>query len=341
MHQGKRCFIVGNGPSVENQNILLLKDEIKICVNQYFRHPHFKQVPPNYWIQADPYIWQKKDTYLKPLLDSIESNQIVTKLFFPLEGMFQPQNSTYLNLYYFKYDYANKVINDEIDFCREIPHYGQNVLLVCLMLAFYLGCNPIYIIGAENSWWAWKKEDYDNRHTPHFYGPKSTAASDRFSFEEMQTTIHVQKFQYFQLKKYAAQHGYNIFNATVGGELNFFDRATYEDLFANLDHNEVIDRPLSHLPGISNTLCLNALELIHKGEFESALVLTDEAIRQNINKKEKVLGLHYLRSLCLTELGLTQAAIKEARQDYICNPENRENAVRLLKALEAPSLEPA
>lgn len=334
LHQGKRCFIIANGPSVENQNILLLKDEIKICVNQYYNYPHFKELPPNYWIQADPLIWQKKDAYLKPLLNSIESNRIVTKLFFPLEGMFQTQGSCYLNIYFFKYDYSHKHINDEIEFGREIPPYGQNVLLVCLMLAFYLGCNPIYIIGADHSWWAWKKKDYFNRHTPHFYGKQSVAASDRFSFEEMQATILVQKYQYLQLKKYAAQRGFNIFNATEGGELDLFERVTYANLFADPHHSAVNDQPLSLLPGISKTLCLSALELIHKGQFESALVLIDEAIRQNINKKEKVLGLRYLRSLCLTGLGHYPAAINEARQSYICHPENRENVANLLKALE-------
>jgi hypothetical protein len=248
--------------------------------------------------------------------------------------MFQTQNSTYLNLFFFKYDNLHKYINDEIDFCKEIPPYGQNVLIVGLMLAFYLGCNPIYIVGADHSWWAWEKEGYVNRHTPHFYGPKSAAASDRFSFEEMQTTIHVQKFQYLQLQKYAARRGYNIFNATVGGELDLFDRVTYEHLFANPKHNAVIEKPLSFSPGISKTLSLSAMELIQKRDYEPALVLIDEAIRQNLNKKEKVLGLHYLRSLCLAELGHIQAAVNEARQDYFCNPDNRDNSVRLLRTLE-------
>lgn len=335
-HLGKRCFIIGNGPSVKDQNILLLKNEVKLCVNQFYKHPHFKQIPPDYWVQADPLIWQKKEDYLLPLLNSIESNKIITKLFFPLQGMFQTKGSNFLNVYYYKYDYLRRYVNDEIDFCREIPPYGQNVLLVCLMLAFYLGCNPIYIVGAEHSWWSWEKEKYHNRQTPHFYNSRSMPASDRFSYEQIQATIFVQKFQYLELKKYAVRNGYSIFNATVGGELDVFERVSFEDLFPYLSGEEAIDRPISNIPGISKVLCSNALDLIQKKEFASALVLIDEAIRQNINKNEKILGLHYLRSICLSGLGHNREAIKEARQDFICNPDNRENAGRLLQAMDDP-----
>ncbi len=333
LHAGKRCFIIGNGPSVKDQDIRLLQNDVKLCVNQFYHHPLFKEVPPDFWVQADPLICQKKDQYLQPLLDAIESNQVVTKLFFPLQCRVRTEGSTFLDIFYFKYDYAHKGICRKIDFCGEIPPYGENVLLVCLMLAFYLGCSPIYILGAEHSWWSWQKDGYRDRQTPHFYDSRSMPASDRYSYEYIQTTIFAQKFQYLRLKQYALKNGFSIFNATKGGELEIFDRVDFEELFQRNEAAPTTTGILETLPNAAQSISRAALKLIQNNDFIPALALLDEAMRQNINRQTKIQGLHYLRSLCLSGLGYVHPAITEARLDIRCNPANRENARGLLQAL--------
>ena len=52
--KGKRCFILGNGPSLNNVNFSDLKDEYVFCVNQINRRPDFKELHSNFHFWADP-----------------------------------------------------------------------------------------------------------------------------------------------------------------------------------------------------------------------------------------------------------------------------------------------
>lgn len=332
LHAGKRCFIIGSGPSIKDQDLLLLKDEIKIVSTHFYKHEKCKDIGPDYWVCADPAIWKEQDLFLKPLLNAIEEYEINTKLFFPIFGMVTIERGVYLNLHYYLYDFS-KDIDEDIDFTTGIPPYGQNIALVALMLALYLGCNPIYLIGFEHTWWSWKRENYANAENPNYYKPFFSPMSQRERFDWVKSTIYVQKFQYFQLIKYAEKRGTQIYNATEGGYLDLFPRAKYEDLFPAGNRSIDTKNLLSTIPDIASVLGRSAIKLVNEGEHSSALVLLDEAISQNVGKRSKVEGLDYLRSICLMGLGEHHEAIKSARQDYLCNSSNRENSLAILQAL--------
>ena len=337
-HAGRRCFLIGNGPSIAEQDLLLLKDDIKICFNSFHKHHQCKEIAPDYWMTADPDIWKKKDQFLIPLLNAIENKGIATRLFFPHWGKIAINGSQYLNIHYFNYDDRNRDLREEIDFCEGIPPFAQNVMIVGLMLAFYLGCNPIILLGADHSWWAWKKETYKGKETPHFFKNDYSPISERYSFDVLQSTIHVQRHQYLQLSAYAAQRGFAIYNATPDGELDLFPRIDYAALFPN-DTSSVLARDyLSDLAHISGHLGDAAKSLISDRQFAPALVLINEAMRQNINRQTSVSGLNYLRALCLAGLGHQHAAVQEARQDFLFNPGNREHSSQLLSVID-PSFE--
>lgn len=332
IHSGKRCFIIASGPSLINQNLLLLKDDVKIVVNHFYRHENCKDLQPEYWVCADPDIWKKQELFLVPLLKAIEEKEINTKLFFPHSGTLEIDRGIFLNLYFFVYDYS-KGIDEDIDFSTGIPPYGQNVVIVALMLALFLGFNPIYLLGCDHTWWNWKREEYEGIESPHCYKSFYPPPSQNMSYDFLQSTIYVQKFQYFQIIKYAGQRGIQIFNATEGGYLDLFPGAKYEDLFPAGNRSIGTKNLLSTIPDIASVLGRSAIRLINEGSFASGLVLIDEAISQNAGKRSKVEWLDYLRSICLMGLGEHREAIKSARQDYLCNASNRENSLAILQAL--------
>ncbi len=321
-HAGKRCFIIGNGPSLKEQNLLLLKDDIKIVVNHFHRFEQCSKIAPDYWLCADKLIWENREKFLRPLLDSIEEQEIVTKLFLPLFRGMEKENGLYLNMYYFKLN-ASLDIGEEIDFSREIPPYSQNVVAVALMLAFYLGCNPIYLIGCDHTWWNWQRDEYENKRTPHFYNVNYPPSSHFISFDLLFSLTQVQKLQYLKLKEYAETRGYQVFNATAGGYLDLFPRVSYETLFADRECPIGVTDVLAAVPEISSVLGKAAIDLMGEEKYEPALVLLNEAGARNTGRSMRVVGLDYLRAVCLTRLGAYGGAETAARQDYICNPSNR------------------
>src|SRR4051794_33939841 len=46
----KRCFILGTGPSINNQNVNYIKDEVTICLNMSYLHKDYLAIKPNYHI---------------------------------------------------------------------------------------------------------------------------------------------------------------------------------------------------------------------------------------------------------------------------------------------------
>ena len=335
-HTGRRCFIIGNGPSLNEQNITLLEGEISIAVNLFFSHHKANKVKPPYWVMADPLYWEDPDLWFAPAFNAATQSECYTKLFVPTGGFsFYSGFNTgpLIDLHFLKYD-GTKDHTSIIDFTQGIPPYGQNVVIVCLMLAFYLGCNPIYLMGCDYDFARMTKNEYLMHKFSHFYGEDRVPTDHEYlAWEQWKLSIAMMDYQYEQLNKYATIWGYHLFNATRGGYLDVFPRVEYESLFTPGSRAVDATTFLSSIPDIISLLGQSALKLINEGSLASALVLIDEAISQNVGKESKVEGLDYLRSICLLGLGEHREAIKSARQDYLCNPSNKENSLELLKAL--------
>ena len=86
MFAGRRCFLIGNGPSLKTQDITLLKNEVTVVASSFFRHPDAKVVNPPFWVFADPYFWTKPDTYFIPAFKYALEKGVTTRLFAPSGG---------------------------------------------------------------------------------------------------------------------------------------------------------------------------------------------------------------------------------------------------------------
>ena len=50
---GKTCFIIGNGPSIKDQNLTRLANQETFTMNGFWRHPQYKIIKPKYYIATD------------------------------------------------------------------------------------------------------------------------------------------------------------------------------------------------------------------------------------------------------------------------------------------------
>ena len=90
IHRGKRCFIMGTGPSIKDQNLLKLKDEYVFVVNNFWRHPQFKDIQPKFFAYIDPAGYQKGDKsnyWSEQFFDNAEQiNQVPMTSFFHVKA---------------------------------------------------------------------------------------------------------------------------------------------------------------------------------------------------------------------------------------------------------------
>jgi len=140
LHEGKRCFIAGNGPSLNKINMIRLKDEIVFGANRcYLGYKKWGFNFP-YWgimdrLQIEEY-WREYEDNLP-----IQSIKLFPFEYIPL---FQFDNACPAN---HLYDIPNfPQFSDSPDKI----YIGYSVTYMLLQIAAIMGCNPIILIGVDH-----------------------------------------------------------------------------------------------------------------------------------------------------------------------------------------------
>ena len=331
LHSGQRCFIVANGPSLAEQDLTRLEGEHLIVVSWFHRHGLAKQLSPAYWVIADPGAWTREDHPFLPALQRVHELGIPTKLFMPSGGIhrFSAVNTApFIDIHYLHFD-AGACLDAPVDLGRPVPPMAQNVVVVALLLALHLGCNPIYLVGCDHDFLGTRREDYEGKRETHFYPEQAPASyAGEFSWEQFSACMDRLRAEYQAIAAHAARFGYGVFNATRGGCLETFPRVEYESLFAPgaARAPAPVGEPLP--------LAGAAIERLNAGDPATALVLADAALARNVGAADRVEGVEYVKALCLARLGRLGEALLLARLDARLNPANRLNSERLAGELE-------
>lgn len=155
IHKGKRCFVIGNAPSLNTQDLSVLKDEIVLTVNQISRNKQFKSLNTNYHFWADPGFFKENskegDKELLEVMMSVNTEGNRPVCFFPLEVkefVSKKKLDQILNVRYFVPGHILFDQYKKIDFSGMIP--GMNtVVQYAIMLGIYMGCTEIYLLGCD------------------------------------------------------------------------------------------------------------------------------------------------------------------------------------------------
>ncbi|MCE5230208.1 hypothetical protein LLG95_11495 [bacterium] len=139
-HKGRRCFVVGNGPSLNQIDMTRLRDEITIGANRcYLGYPkwgfHF-----NYWCVVDQL---QVEDYGAGHVAALPAE---TPKFYPLEYLtyLQPPNGCPVNLHYGR--------RPDFTPFGDSFYRGHTVVTLMLQLAVLMGCDPIVLVGVDHSY---------------------------------------------------------------------------------------------------------------------------------------------------------------------------------------------
>lgn len=159
LYKGKRCFILGNGPSLKDQDLSLLSDEYVFTVNQAVRHKDFNKFKSNFHFWADASFFnidenKPEDLELLETMKSVNTDNENIEVFFPIEqkdflNKFGINKALNVNYFYSKL-YMNENYKKNIDFTKPIPGFGT-VVQWCIIAAVYMGFSEIYILGCDTT----------------------------------------------------------------------------------------------------------------------------------------------------------------------------------------------
>lgn len=232
-HAGRRCYVLGNGPSLAQIDLSALAGDISIGMNSIHRHPSVKCWSPTYYCRAEP----------GAAYDSVEKLQSIRTLtkdlncegyFFPLDAQASIEKHQLLSparSYYFKsiVDLTEWPIEEHLlEMADGIPFVG-NTAQFAILLAMYLGANPIILLGMDHDFLAHRSI---NRH---FYSAEAEEAGGSddlriYPYKKMMADCMREWDRYEVIDAMAKRQGTTILNATRGSFLDVFPIAELGDL---------------------------------------------------------------------------------------------------------------
>ena len=235
IHKGKRCFILCNGPSVNRQNLLPLKDEIVFSVSSGYHHKDYSVISPRYHcvprlIYSSCFTVDTAIAWFKEMdHGTADAELFLDAANEPLVRRYGLFGGRIINYLYTGISFSDKM-SKVIDITRIIPG-PQSAPIMCLMVAMYMGFDKIYLIGTEHDSGVTGEYKY-------FYTPKLMRGADPNvdlngkvkDVKVAQLAIRNLMAQYEAIKSIADSERIGIYNATLGGALEVFPRVNLPDI---------------------------------------------------------------------------------------------------------------
>lgn len=227
-HAGKRCFIIGNGPSLTTEDLERLKDEICFATNRIYNIYNSITWRPTFYTCIDPIILNDD----KELV--LNEDNIVKFIGFRVREKRKCENIYYLNdtRQYFTKLTPSKKIKFSNDVSREIIGHAT-VSYVAIQLAVYMGFKEIYLLGVDHNFY--KMTDNNNKIIVNNQINKNHFGKQKESNKNLVFDSFGAEMDYIAAKDYADKHDVKIFNATRGGRLEIFSRVDFDYLFNDED----------------------------------------------------------------------------------------------------------
>ena len=232
--QEKRCFIIGNGPSLKLQNLDLLQDEYCFVNNWFTLNPSYKKMKSVFHFFGDPH-FTTSNGFVDGFTDKIIKNQnakvFTDEQYYPL--IHSDENLNFKNTNLLSIDLEAKVWKGNFHADPLLPLcWGRSVVIdFCIPMAIHMGFTEIYLLGCDCDYSGGTFKD------SYFYDLKDLPLEDQKNLEALQKRDPPSSFEetfeasYTTVKKFCDERGVKIFNATKGGKLEVFPRKNLEDLF--------------------------------------------------------------------------------------------------------------
>ena len=228
--KNERCFIIGNGPSLNHTDVTLLKNEYTFGVNAIFYLTERNNFKPSFYVCEGRHVLEDNIKTIKKYRCSYR--------FFPtyFKDVIHEDENTYFfysdMAYYYNWHpmYCTPRFSKD---CSDVIYQGQTVTYINLQLAHFLGFNEVYLIGVDFDYAIPKnvkikgemivsKEDDVNHFHKDYFGKGKIWTQPQL--EKQMISLSYANVIYME-------DGKKIYNATKGGKLEIFPRVNYESLF--------------------------------------------------------------------------------------------------------------
>lgn len=219
IHRGKRCFVIGNGPSLRNTDLSHLKGEMTFGLNRiYLLFPELGFIT-SYLVSVNELVLEQCAAEMQAL----KLPKFVTwraRRWFSAGPETLFLDTDFTGPENFTPDAAGRMFE------------GFTVTYVALQLAFYMGFQEAILVGVDHNFTTKgtpnetvvSKGDDPNHFAPGYFGK---------GFRWQLPDLDGSERAYLLAKQAYEGAGRRVLDATVGGKLAVFPKVSYESLFTS------------------------------------------------------------------------------------------------------------
>lgn len=225
-YNGKRCFLVGNGPSLKAEDLTLLHEHNEITFGFNRIYNIFESTPwrPTFYISQD-------EKMLAGCIDTVSKMELTHK-FIPI------QMDWYFNLKVnnaVSFNIVPQVSENPAEFlfsddASQCLYNSSTGMYTAAQLAAYMGFKEIYFIGVDHHFRTSMNSNgeivVDNTVKDYFTDKYNEDKKDLFIPNTEKSTL-----TYVAMKNHCEKRNISVFNATRGGKLEVFERVDFYKLF--------------------------------------------------------------------------------------------------------------
>ena len=228
INAGKRCFIIGNGPSLTISDLDRLAGEDGFACNRIYGLYDKTEWRPKYYCSQDYKVLEQIQDDLEFAADNCE------EVFLPynFKGLYSEEllRKDNVNLFYHPYvsvyssdgTYPEGLMPFSDDISRQI-YDGLSITYGMMQIAAYMGYKEIYLIGIDHNYPM--KNGVVDVCQSYAEGIKPIDMSTQFPPELLLCEV-----SFREAKRYCEAKGIKIQNATRGGKLEVFERMELDEL---------------------------------------------------------------------------------------------------------------
>lgn len=293
-YNGKRVFMIGNGPSLNHTPLWLLKDEHILCFNRFNLIGERLNFTPDMYMIVD-------DIVAKDSVDEVKEQINKSKI------TFLPNINFGTGVTNFKKIFGD---NDKIIWMnvlvkrfsilrlnnvmkRSFPWVviGRTVATSGLQILMKMGFSEIYILGVDMNYVIHKtveKLDNDTHivskqdDDPNHFDPRYFGKGKQYH-QPVQETMDIMMGALSDISKYAKENGYTIYNSTVGGMVECYERKDIYEVLKDKNQEQIFAQLIQDKAG----LIFGDIDLFKVVEYTNNITELSEYIVVNESDIEK------------------------------------------------------
>jgi hypothetical protein len=224
---GQRCFIIGNGPSLNQTKLELLKHEYTIGLNRIYLNYENMGFEPTFLCIANANV-------VEQFHDDIDQLQSIKFIRYDVKGFIRNRWNTFFMESYGYHDFNTDL--SDLRWCE-----GTTVTYCAMQLAFYLGFVEVILVGVDHHFalsgtphkLVTASSDDQNHFHPNYFG-----RGIKWQYPDLVRS----EISYRMAKTVYQKHGRRILDATINGHLAVFPKIDFRTLFGNANRDAMANR---------------------------------------------------------------------------------------------------